>query len=926
MNDRNQSELASEVAALRQQVNDLRRQLGLVTQIPSKDDEKSFKPVSEREQLLLEAERIAHMGSWVWEIETNEVLWSDELYRILGYNPAVQQPTVDAFMALLHPEDIEFVKNTSSAATQTGVTPRVEARIIRSDGTQRTVQLDGASVYDSEGKLRRLSGTVLDISERKKMELALLESEQKFESVFRHLPVWIVIRNLVDSKYVAINDQALRDTGFTRDEVIGHTVTEVGWIDNLDGPRILQALNDHGRISGLEIIIKTKDGCAIPSLINGEIITIGGQQCLLTVSVDIRARKHAELALKENMALLQATLGAVPVGIVRVRNRILLEVSDTMAQMLGYRREELVGQNSRILYATDEEYQAAATHYVNLAHQGSVNLEALFLTKDRRTIEVVANAVWMDSENHDAGVVVAAMDVTEIRQSKLALRESETKFSTAFHTSTVAMMITAEDGKVVEANRACCDLFNRTLKDIVGKTLNELGLLSAAEREQFLNSLVKAGGALHNIERRIPIHDGSHRDIVYSATMVALNGRPHILSTAVDMTERNTLQEQLRQSQKLEAVGTLAAGIAHDFNNILAGIMGFTSLATQMAKGNDELTGHLDQIASGSRRASELVKQILTFSRAGSPEFSVIKMDDLVAEAVKLLRAVIPSSIEFDTRIGTAAPTILGNASQLHQVIMNLGTNAWHAMHGFKGRLSIMLDSIPMDEAQARVLSDIHPGEYARLQVTDTGNGMSAETLERIFEPFFTTKPAGQGTGLGLSVVHGIVRAHQGAIRVNSELERGATFEIFLPIYKEVVVSDNDADKIKSIVRGHGQHILMVDDEAALVLLGEHTLKHFGYMVTGETNVFNALKRIEQDPKEYDLVVTDQTMPGMTGIEFAARIHAMRPTLPVVLVSGYTAALSAQEIKTAGVNEVLDKPYTNEALAAAIHRQFVNRE
>jgi CheY-like chemotaxis protein len=301
-------------------------------------------------------------------------------------------------------------------------------------------------------------------------------------------------------------------------------------------------------------------------------------------------------------------------------------------------------------------------------------------------------------------------------------------------------------------------------------------------------------------------------------------------------------------------------------------------------------------------------------------------MSDVVGEAVKLLRAAIPSSIQFEVQMSSTLPPIMGNASQLHQVIMNLGTNAWHAMNDQKGQLKITLDTIVVDDSERRMFSHIAAGECVRLSVSDTGCGMSAETVERIFEPFFTTKAAGHGTGLGLSVVHGIVRSHRGAIRVSSELNRGTTFEIFFPVYAESAASTANSNNATSILHGHGQRVLFVDDESALVLLGEHTLKRLGYEVTGETSVLKALKLFEQQPDQFDLVVTDQTMPGMTGLEFASRLHAVRPTLPVVLVSGYVAALSTEQIRAAGVCEILNKPYSNETLAEVIHRQFVNQE
>jgi PAS domain S-box-containing protein len=788
----------------------------------------------------------------------------------------------------------------------------------RLDGTVLWVRWEVRPWYREKGLIGGIVIRSDDITARKRAEQELILSEEKFNTIFREAPIWMEITDWNESTYQDVNDAALNSAGFSRDEVIGQTAVDIGWLKPGSREIFKQEIQRNGRIADLEMEFYTKSGETIYGLVNGNRVIIHGKPHLLTVTTDISARRHAELALKENVALLKATLGTAPVGISRVRDRILVEVGDAMCSMMGYRREELIGQDTRRFFLTEEEYEIAGRSYTALLERASILLETRFVTKDGRVLNVVANSVWMDPDNKDAGVIVAIMDITERKQAQLALQESETKFSTAFQTGAVAMMITAENGRIVDANRACCAVFNYEQHDIIGKTLIDLGILDSAERGEFLNALQRSGGVLRNIERRIAIHDGSYRDVVYSATTVTLNGRPHILSTAIDMTERNALLEQLRQSQKLEAVGTLAGGIAHDFNNILASIIGFTSLARQIATDNHEMIEYLDQIAAGSQRASELVKQILTFSRAGSPELKLTSVGNVVGEAIKLLRSAIPKSIQIETQIANSLPMVMANATQLHQVIMNLGTNAWQAMQDQPGRLTITLNLNELDDVQARALVGISAGRYLQLTIEDTGSGISLETQKRIFEPFFTTKSRGQGTGLGLSVVHGIVRAHHGAIRVSSELDRGTTFDVFLPTHNETSNTAGVSQR-PLVARGNGEHILFVDDEPALVQLGQLMLSRLGYNVTGETQPLKALAQFESEPMSFHLVVTDQSMPGMTGIEFATRVHRLRPDLPVLLASGYAATLTADKLETIGIRELLNKPYGESELAAAVH-------
>jgi signal transduction histidine kinase/FixJ family two-component response regulator len=384
-----------------------------------------------------------------------------------------------------------------------------------------------------------------------------------------------------------------------------------------------------------------------------------------------------------------------------------------------------------------------------------------------------------------------------------------------------------------------------------------------------------------------------------------------------DITQRRKLEQQFQQAQKMESIGQLAGGIAHDFNNILSAIVGNLYLAKMEIAGQPELAEYLEEISHATKRASDLVNQILTFSRQNKQERTALHLNHVVLEALKLLRASVPATIRIKTEL-TETPTVLANATQIHQVVMNLGTNAWHAMRQQPGTLKIEMTVLEVDEDFVKTHPDLHPGRYVQLSVGDTGCGMDPATLEKIFDPFFTTKPVGEGTGLGLAVVHGIMKSHDGGIAVYSQPGEGTTFHLYFPVYAaEPVVVAND---ISPIPRGHGEHILYVDDEAALANLGKKMLERLGYVVTATTSAQAAIEAVRAQPDAFALVITDLTMPGMDGIKLGHQLQQLQPKLAMILATGYSGVLTAAKVREQGFRELLNKPSTTRTLGETVYR------
>ena len=470
-------------------------------------------------------------------------------------------------------------------------------------------------------------------------------------------------------------------------------------------------------------------------------------------------------------------------------------------------------------------------------------------------------------------------------------------------------------------------IWGRSCQSLYDEPRSWLEAIHVEDRERILQAATtRQVSSEYDEEYRIVRPDGEVRWIRDRAFPVrGPNGIvERIVGVARDVTERKALEEQIRQSQKLEAVGQLAAGIAHDFNNILAAVLGNTQLALS-EKGLSPSAGEcLAEIKTATVRARALIQQILAFSRQQPQERKVMPLGPLVHEVAGLLRASIPSGVEMSVTVDDGAPLVLADSTQMHQVLVNLCTNAWHALEDNPGRIEVKLQTATLDAAAARRLEGLKAGRYTRLSVRDTGKGMDANTLKHIFEPFFTTRQPGKGTGLGLSVVHGIVHDHEGVVTVSSQPGHGALFEVYLP--EAGVAADRSLEPDSVPRRGQGQCILYLDDEKTLVHLATRMLNGLGYHVLGFTNSADALKAFGENPDRFDLVITDLNMPGASGLEVAGDFLKVRPDVPVVLTSGHVTEDLRQCASKAGIRNILYKPISVDEFSESIRRLLGNPE
>lgn len=403
------------------------------------------------------------------------------------------------------------------------------------------------------------------------------------------------------------------------------------------------------------------------------------------------------------------------------------------------------------------------------------------------------------------------------------------------------------------------------------------------------------------------------------------SGKPsRFVGSAIDITdqkqaqlEKERLEAQLRQSQKMEAVGTLAGGIAHDFNNVLGAILGYGELAVQHSAGNSALRRYLDNVMHAAERAKLLVERILGFSRSGLGDQVLVNVQSVVSETLELLAASLPTGIRLETRLEAGDAAVIGDPTYLHQVTMNLCTNAVQAMER-GGVLGVTVERVQSAQARTLARGSLVPGEYVQLTVTDTGTGIPPEAMERIFDPFFTTKNVGEGTGLGLSLVHGIVADLGGAIEVSSKSGAGTRFEIWLPVAGETVAASSEA--AGALPRGNGETVMIVDDEPQLVELAEEVVARLGYEPVGFVSSAAALQAFLADPQRFDAVLTDEMMPDLAGTELARQIRGRRPEIPILLMSGRAVAAVVDRATQVGVNEVLRKPLHRREIAESLAR------
>jgi PAS domain S-box-containing protein len=501
----------------------------------------------------------------------------------------------------------------------------------------------------------------------------------------------------------------------------------------------------------------------------------------------------------------------------------------------------------------------------------------------------------------------------QISERNEELQKSEQRFRALVDQAVDSFFLHDLDGNIIDVNQQVCNTLGYTPEELLSMTIQDIDIEAGTQeyREQHWKQM--APNTPVTFEGTHLRKDGTTFPVEIRAGLLELGNQKVILALARDLSERresekekHLLETQLQQAQKMESIGTLAAGIAHDFNNILSPIYGYVELAQLKLQDDPELSRYLTEVHSAAHRAKDLVKQILTFSRQDSEKMSPVEVYVIIKEALKLLRATIPSTIEIREEIDSKSGYVLANPTQVHQVLMNLCTNAYHAMRETGGVLGVTLKQVNISANDFVKNINLRPGPYIMLEVSDTGTGMDKETLSRIFEPYFTTKALGEGTGMGLSVVHGIIKNHGGNITVYSEPGQGSNFHVYLPLI-EGAESMEEETPVGPMPTG-AERILLVDDEKSVAKVEKDMLESLGYDVTIYISSEQALEHFREQPESYDLVITDMTMPKITGDKLATEIMSIRPDIPVILCTGFSELINKEDALKLGIRRFVTKP------------------
>lgn len=648
----------------------------------------------------------------------------------------------------------------------------------------------------------------------------------------------------------------------------------------------------------------------------------------------IVGKRTAELTLSNN-ALTQSEhrfrslYENIPIGLFRAKiDGTIISLNPAIVQMFGYdNKSDMLKKSAFDLYTNPDDRNKIISSLSET--KLDVISELKFRKKDKTTFWGSLNIrLQKNGTEHTSYLDGTITDITMRKKAERTLKESEQRYRTLFNTANDSIFLLLEN-EIVDCNAKALEMFACSSEIIQSKQMYQIHPQFCSDekysKSQFEKKVKDAlNGKAQFFEWKYWRGNESSFDAEVTLTKMDVSTSSYILSIVRDIAQRkkteiekNKLMEKLNQSQKMEAIGTLAGGIAHDFNNILTAILGYTDLAQDSVSPSSDLGADLAEIKNAGERAQALVKQILAFSHQSKQAMQPTQIHVVIKEALKLLRSSIPTTIEIKENIDIQSGAVLSDATQIHQVIMNLGTNAYHAMREKGGVLGVTLRTVHIEKDDHKLKNfSLTPGHYIELEVSDTGIGMTKENIKKIFNPYFTTKPKGEGTGMGLSVVHGIIKSYGGHISVYSELGKGSTFRIYLPRTNQNKAI-NTSIALNNYPLGAG-HALIVDDEEVIVKMLSRVLTSLGYTVEAKTNSNDALETFTIQPDNFDFIITDMTMPDLSGVQLIQRIRNIRSDIPIILCTGFSELVDREKALQLGVDKFLMKPVIKRDVAEAV--------
>ncbi len=812
----------------------------------------------------------------------------------------------------------------------------------RKDGSEFSAEISLSPIRTEDGTL--VASAIRDITEREQAQVALRQSEERFRLAFENAPIGTAIVGL-DYRFRKVNNALCEMLGYTQQELLELTFADITYPEDIDEDLELAKQLFQGQIPNyrLEKRYITKRGQTIWVNLTASVVRAADGRPLYGLGLveNIHERKQAQDALQRSEALNRGIVEAVPAGIIHVSiDGKIVQANNQAKRILGLSFNELtrrfLADFSAETIREDRSPYPAEEYPVNLClatkrRQGPRTFGVR--RPDGAVAWIIVSAVPLfDDAGTGAlrGAVATFLDITHRKSAEEALRESEEQLRLVTEHVPVSICYFDSGLRYRFINKTFEQWYKVSASELLGRPMEDFFKVTNFSHDPDFNFRRYVDEALSGKEVSFErtLYDGDGRAVHRYSTFVPHIGEggevKELFAHGVDITERKRAEEekerteaQLRQAQKLEAIGSLAGGIAHDFNNILTPIIGFADLLQgDLPKGSPEAE-NVARILSAGDRARDLVRQILTFSRQNERERQPVAVASVLKDALKLLRAAIPATIEIRTNIDENCGNVLGDPTQIHQVVMNLCTNAYQTMGSSGGTVEVSLTAVDVTPELARTHANLWEGPYVRLTVDDTGPGIDPSIGERIFDPFFTTKRVGEGTGLGLSVVHGIVNSHGGAITFQSELGKGTSFHVYLPGLVREAEKQSPSEEGEAPLQGR-EHVLLVDDEEPIVRFSQQMLEALGYRVTSTTSSLEALSLFHAEPDSFDMVLTDVTMPSMTGVDLAREMMGVRADLPIILMTGFTEFITAGQATKMGIRKLIMKPFETRKLAKTI--------
>jgi PAS domain S-box-containing protein len=915
--------------------------------------------LQESREDLNRAQAVAHTGSWRLDVRRNELLWSDENHRIFGI-PSGTPMTYETFLGTVHPEDREYVNQQWQAGLR-GEPYDIEHRIVV-DGQVKWVRERAELEFDEQGRLRGGFGTTENITGRKAMEEALRLQRDNLINIMESMPDGVYILNrdyTIPYANRALTERFGRYEGKRCYEYLAHS-PEMCLECRQSPGQACTTERKEWRPSGSDIIydvmstpLLNPDGTQSTLKILRDITDIKRQEEELRevrehlerqvsqrtadlekmvdqLQSEVAQRRKLTEELRDTNELLERIFATTHLSIAYMDDRFnFIRVNRAYAQADGHHEEYFIGKNHFALYPhpwneaifrraveTGEPYHAYAKSfkYPGRPERGTTYWDW--------SLYPVRNASGIIE-----GLLLCLVDVTErvqfqeesVRLGKAIeeAMEERLRLAVVMEQTTEGVMITDTYGSIEYVNPAFEGLSGYRRHELVGRQCGTL--VPYAEFGQAMETVRRGEVWMGHLIRRQKGGDLSELDVTLSPVRNPEGEIINYVAVERDMTHEVQLQRQMRQMQKMEALGTLAGGIAHDLNNVLMPITINAEMAMDTVPERSPAQRYLEQVLEAAHRGSDLVKQITAFSRRQETYAGPTVVAPHIKEILKLLRSSVPPTVEIRQHIETRNAAVRMDPVHLHQVLMNLCTNAADAMQPEGGLLEVGLSTCKLDQDASPSLPDLPPGPYVALTVTDTGHGMDQSVKERIFDPFFTTKGPRKGTGMGLAVVHGIIKSLGGAIQVHSEKGRGSRFTVFLPQVRGRPVRKAAPPRPAAAPTGT-KRILFVDDEEAIVRSAQPLLEQLGYGVVAATSSPEALKLFRSQPEAFDLVITDQLMPQMSGLDLAQEVMRIKPDIPVILCTGFSEQISERDAKARGIRKFIMKPLTTGGMAETIRQ------